>query len=76
MVEFAHTQSLEKSIDTQMNFGECILGYPLSFRGTYIIPTKEPAHRIILETMSIETIMCRDVNAACAWDGWSVSWVA
>ena len=52
MVEFARTQSLEKSIDTQMNFGECILGYPLSFRGTYIIPTKEPTHRIILETMS------------------------
>ena len=39
MVEFAHNQGLEKSSGTQMNFWECILGNPSSFRGSNIIPT-------------------------------------
>ena len=39
MVEFAHTQGLENSMGTQMNFRECILGNTSSFRGSNIIPT-------------------------------------
>ena len=45
MVEYAHTQGLGKSIGTQMNFGECILGHTLPFRGSYIIPSGHPVHR-------------------------------
>ena len=56
MVEYAHTQGLGKSIGTQMNFGECILGYPLSFRGTYIIPTCKPVHRFSAVTIAINGI--------------------
>ena len=52
MVEFARTQGLEKSSGTQMNFEECILGHPSSFRGSYIIPTEEPVHRFLAVTIA------------------------
>jgi hypothetical protein len=52
MVEYAHTQGLEKSIGTQMNFGECILGHTLPFRGNYIIPSGHPLQRMKLVTIA------------------------
>ena len=53
MVEYAHTQGLGKSIGTQMNFGECILGQTLPFRGSYIIPSGHPVHRKTAVTIAI-----------------------
>ena len=52
MVEYAHTQGLGKSIGTQMNFGECILGQTLTFRGTYSILTCKPVHRFSAVTIA------------------------
>ena len=53
MVEFAHTQGLEKSRGTQMNFGECILGHTLFFRGSNIIPTLSTVYKFSEEGIAI-----------------------